>query len=237
MSNEFSRTELMLGTDAMNKLKNVHIAIFGIGGVGGYVVEALSRTGINFIDIIDNDIINITNINRQIFATNKTIGKYKVDVAEERILDINKEAKVCKHKLFFTKDTQFDFSKYDYIVDAIDTVSSKIELIIKAKEFNIPIISSMGTGNKMNPTEFEVADIYDTSVCPLAKIMRSELKKRNIENLKVVYSKEQPLKNNQNIINEESNEKKRISSSNSFVPPVVGFIIASEVIKDLINYN
>ena len=239
MPNRFSRTELLLGKEKMQKLANSRVAIFGIGGVGGYTVEALVRSGLGKIDIIDNDTVSITNINRQIYATQKTIGLYKVDVAKERILDINPKIKINTYKTFFTPETssEFDFSKYDYVIDAIDTVSGKIELVVKAQETNTPIISSMGAGNKIDPTAFEISDIYKTSVCPLAKVMRQELKKRHIKKLKVVYSKEEPIKINPddriNLENSENINNKRIPASNSFVPSVVGLIIASEVIKDL----
>lgn len=234
MLNEFSRTELLIGSDALNIFRNSKVSIFGIGGVGGYVVEALARSGIGEFHLIDNDIISITNINRQIVATNKTIGKYKVDIMKERILDINPKAIVNTYKCFFLPDTKtiFDFSRFDYIVDAIDTITSKIELVVQAKNYNIPIISSMGTGNKLNPMAFEVIDIYKTSVCPLAKVMRKELRKRNIDKLKVVYSKEEPIKN-RNLNYSETTNKRSVPSSISFVPSVAGLIIASEVLKDL----
>ncbi len=227
MENQFSRTENLIGYDALEKLKNSHIAVFGIGGVGGYTAEALVRAGVGALDIIDNDTVSITNINRQIIATHTTIGKQKTKVMKERLLDINPNIKINTINLFYLPENShlFDFSKYDYIVDAVDTVTAKIELVIKANETNTPIISSMGTGNKLNPTDFEVTDIYKTSVCPLAKVMRYELKKRGIKKLKVVYSKEQPFKNN----------GERIPASISFVPPTAGLIIASEVIKDIIS--
>lgn len=185
---------MLIGKDAVEKLNNSRVAVFGVGGVGGYVVEALSRAGVGNIDIIDNDTISVSNLNRQIIALNSTIGKNKVDVLKARLLDINPNLKVETYKCFFTRNTEFDFSKYDYVVDAIDTVVGKLELIIRAKSANVPIICSMGTGNKMNPTMFEVADISKTSVCPLAKVIRQELKKRRIKKVKVVYSKEMPLK-------------------------------------------
>lgn len=240
MLNEFSRTELLLGKETMRKLAASRVAVFGVGGVGGHVVEALVRSGIGAIDIIDNDKISITNINRQIIALQSTIGKYKVDVAKERILDINSNVVVNSYKTFYTPDTsgQFNFSDYDYIVDAIDTVSGKLELVMKANEARIPIISSMGAGNKMNPAMFEVSDIYKTSVCPLARVMRQELKKRGIKKLKVVYSKEPPIVIQTGITEETTLPgKTRVPGSNAFVPSVAGLIIASEVIKDLINYN
>ncbi len=250
MLNQFSRTELLLGKDAMKKLAASRVAVFGIGGVGGYTVEALARSGIGAIDIIDDDKVCLTNINRQIIATRKTIGKYKVDVAEERILDINPDAAVRKYKTFYMPDTadQFDFTEYDYIVDAIDTVTGKIELAVNAQKAGTPIISSMGAGNKLNAVGFEVADIYKTSVCPLAKVMRRELKKRNIKKLKVVYSKEPPMTP---IESEEiscksncvcppgtarnCNQRRQVPGSVAFVPSVVGLIIAGEVVNDLLK--
>ncbi len=236
MLDQFSRTELLIGKEGINKLQSSHVAVFGIGGVGGYVVEALVRSGLGNIDIIDNDKVCETNLNRQIIATRKTIGKDKVDVLEQRILDINPNVNVTKYKTFYTPETadEFDFSKYDYIVDAIDTVVGKISLIEKSKEYNVPIICAMGAGNKMDPTKFEVADISKTSVCPLAKVIRQELKKRRIKKVKVVYSKELPVKPAQS---SEKTVKHTIPGSNAFVPSVVGLIIAGEVIKDLINYN
>ncbi len=227
MENQFSRTESLIGSIALEKLKKSHIAIFGIGGVGGYATEALARAGIENIDIIDNDVISVTNINRQIIALHSTIGKAKTEAMKDRLIDINPNIKVNIFNTFYLPENSylFDFSKYDYIIDAVDTVTAKIELIMKANETNTPIISSMGTGNKLNPALFEVSDIYKTSICPLAKVMRYELKKRGIKKLKVVYSKEQPLK-----VNGE-----RTPSSISFVPPTAGLIIASEVIKDIIN--
>jgi tRNA A37 threonylcarbamoyladenosine dehydratase len=211
----------------MEKLRLAHVAVFGIGGVGGYVAEALARAGIGNIDIIDNDTISITNINRQIIATHSSLGKQKTEVMKARILDINPNANVNVFNTFFMPENsgEFNFEKYDYIVDAIDTVTAKIELAVKANETNPPLISSSGTGNKLNPTAFEVSDIYKTSVCPLGKVMRHELKKRGIKRLKVVYSKEQPIKSNTD----------RTPASISFVPPTAGLIIASEVIKDIIK--
>lgn len=236
MTDQFARTELLIGKEGVNKLKNSRVAVFGIGGVGGYVVEALVRSGLGNIDIIDNDTVCSTNLNRQIIATTKTLGKDKVDVAEERILEINPEVKVTKYKTFYTPETadKFDFSKYDYIVDAIDTVVGKISLVEKSKEYNVPIICAMGAGNKMDPTKLEVADISKTSVCPLAKVMRQELKKRRIKKVKVVYSKELPIKPAQSM---EVTNKRQTPGSNAFVPAVAGLIIAGEVIKDLIGYS
>lgn len=225
MSEKFIRTENLIGKENIQKLKLSHIAVFGIGGVGGYVTEALVRAGVGKIDIIDNDTVSESNINRQIIATTKTVGEYKVDVMKQRILDINPEAEINTFNILYLPNTanEFDFSKYDYIIDAVDNVTAKIDLVLKAYECNTPIISSMGTGNKLDPTAFEVSDIFKTEVCPLAKVMRTELKKRGIKKLKVVYSKEKPITN------------QRPPASISFVPSVAGLIIASEVIKDIIK--
>lgn len=232
MEEQFSRTELLLGADAMEKLAKSRVAIFGIGGVGGYTAEALVRSGLGNIDLIDNDKVAPSNLNRQIYALHSTIGEYKVDAAKKRVLDINPNIKIQTHKTFYMPETshEFDFTKYDYIVDAIDTVTGKLELIIQANMAKTPIISSMGAGNKMNPTMFEVSDIYKTSVCPLARVIRQELKKRKIPKLKVVYSKEPPIKH-------AYTDGKRFPASNAFVPSVVGLIIASEVVKDIIDYK
>ena len=234
MQNQFSRTELLLGKEAMEKLKNSHVAVFGVGGVGGYTVEALIRSGLGHIDIIDNDKVCLTNLNRQIIATHSSIGKYKVDVMKERILDINPQAEVNCYKCFYLPQTRdlFDFKKYDYIVDAVDTVTAKLALILQAKEAGSPIICSMGAGNKLDPTQFEVADISQTSVCPLARVMRQECKKRGIKNVKVLYSKEKAIKPRDNIENGEE-----VPGSTAFVPSVAGLIIASQVIRDLIKLN
>ena len=234
MINQFSRSELLLGDKNIKKLNSSRVAVFGIGGVGGYTAEALARNGIGELDIIDNDRVTLTNINRQIFAAHSTVGKYKVDVARERLLDINPELKLNTFKTFYTPDTseQFDFKNYDYIVDAIDTITGKIELIVKADEADTPIISAMGAGNKLNPELFEVSDIYKTSMCPLARVMRSELKKRGLKKLKVVYSKEKPLSPVKKL-KEEPQKGNQTPGSVSFVPPVMGLIIAGEVIKDL----
>lgn len=240
MLNQFSRTELLFGKDKMNRLFSARVAVFGIGGVGGYVVEALARSGVGAFDLIDNDTVCLTNINRQIIATHQTIGQYKVDVAEERILQINPDAKIRKFKTFFMPETegQFDFREYDYVVDAIDTVTGKIALVMKAQEAGTPIISCMGTGNKMDPTQFEVADIYKTSMCPLARVMRTELKKRGVKKLKVVYSKEPAITPSYPDEHEEKGTAHRPApGSNSFVPPVAGLIIAGEVIKDIAGYD
>lgn len=245
MSNQFERTELLLGEEGMKKLANSRIAVFGVGGVGGHVVDALVRSGVGAIDIIDHDTVSLSNINRQLIATLSSVGKYKVDVMYDRIMDINPECKVTVHKCFYLPETkdQFHFEEYDYIVDAIDTVTGKVALVMQAKESNTPIISSMGAGNKLNPTMFEVADIYKTSVCPLAKVMRHEMKKRGVKKLKVVYSKELPItpiekqkenKNNDNL-DTTGGFKKATPGSTAFVPSVVGLIIASEVVKDLVK--
>lgn len=252
MLTQFSRTELILGKDAMNTLQSCRVAVFGLGGVGGYTVEALARSGVGTLDIIDDDKVCLTNLNRQIFATHKTVGKYKVDVAEERIHDICPDIKVNKYKCFFMPDTanQFDFSLYDYVVDAIDTVTGKLELVSKANLAGVKIISSMGAGNKVDPTSFRVSDIYKTKVCPLAKVMRHELKRMGIKELKVVYSEEQPIKPvadpeiscRRNCVCPKGTERKctvrrDIPGSNAFVPSVAGLIIAGEVIKDLTNFS
>lgn len=232
---QFERLELLLGSENLEKLIKSHVAVFGVGGVGGYAVEALARSGIGELTLIDNDKVSESNINRQIIATFKTVGRYKADAFKERIFDINPSCKVNAYKVFFGSETQneFDFSKFDYVVDAIDTVSGKIAIVERAKSAGVPVISSMGAGDKMNPTSFEVDDIYNTSVCPLARVMRTELKKRNISSLKVVYSKEKPLRREEI----KTPSGKRISGSNAFVPPAVGLIIASEVVKDLINFK
>ncbi len=236
MTEWFSRTEMLIGKEAIEKLKKSCVAVFGIGGVGGYTVEALARSGVGNIHLIDNDTVSLTNINRQIIATHETIGMQKTAAAKERILSINPECKVFTYDIFYNSETSsaFDFSKFDYVVDAIDTVTGKINLVMQSQEFGIPIISSMGTGNKMDPTKFQVADIYKTSVCPLAKVMRHELKKLGVKKLKVVYSEELPITHKS-----ESDEKiigrRSTPASNSFVPPVAGLIIAGEVIKDIIS--
>ena len=230
---QFSRTALLLGQDGVEKLKKARIAVFGVGGVGGYVVEALARSGVGTLDLIDNDKVSLSNINRQIIALHSTIGRQKTEVAAERAKDINPQITVNTYNVFYLPETaaQFDFSQYDYVVDAIDTVSGKIALVEQAKAANVPIISAMGAGNKLDPTAFEVADVSKTTVCPLARVMRRELKKRGIEHLKVVYSKEEPLP--AKMLDEETG--KPIPASVAFVPSVVGLIVASEVIKDLIK--
>lgn len=241
--NEFSRTELLIGQAAFEKLQNSRVAIFGVGGVGGYVCEALVRSGVGHFDLIDNDTVSLTNINRQIIALHSTIGKLKVDVMKERMLDINPDVDVSVHPCFYLPETadQFDFSNYDYVVDAIDTVTGKIEIIVQADAHQVPVISSMGAGNKLNPAMMEVSDIYKTSVCPLARVMRRELKKRHIKHCKVVYSKEKAIQPSQASLekyvadSEENFTKKSIPGSTAFVPSVAGLILASEVIKDLIT--
>ncbi len=238
MADKFSRTELMLGKEAMIKLSSSRVVVFGAGGVGGYVLEALARSGVGSIDVIDNDKVTESNINRQILATTDNIGNYKVDEAEKRILSINPDCKVKTYKTFFLPETadEFDFTCYDYVVDAIDTVAGKLALIEKAKKAGVPIISSMGAGNKMNACAFKVADIYKTSVCPLAKVMRRECKKRGIKSLKVVYSEEEAIPHAENAEAENSG-KRYTPASVAFVPSVVGLIAAGEVIKDLIGYK
>ena len=232
MLNRFSRTEILIGEEALNALKKARVAIFGIGGVGGYTAEALVRSGIGHFDLIDNDTVSLTNINRQIIATTSTIGKYKTDVMKERMLDINPDVEVVLHPCFFLPENKdkFDFSKYDYVVDAVDTVTAKLTIIEEAKRAGVPVISCMGAGNKLDATQFEVADIAKTSVCPLAKVMRRELKKRDIEHIKVVYSKEEAKKPLMDI---EDCNKRATPGSIAFVPSVAGLILAGEVIKDL----
>lgn len=232
MQEQLSRTELLIGSEGLEKLKKARVAVFGIGGVGGYVVEALVRSGVGALDLIDSDRVVLSNLNRQIIATRQTIGKYKTEVMKERIHSICPDTVVNVHNCFYLPETRehFDFREYDYVVDAVDTVTAKLDLVMGAKEAGVPIISSMGAGNKMNPALFEVADIYKTSVCPLAKVMRRELKKRGIEHLKVVYSKEEPVKR-------ETAERKPVPASIAFVPSVAGLIIAGEVVKDLIQWN
>ena len=235
MLNQFSRTELLFGKEAMEKLAASRVAVFGVGGVGGYAVEALARSGVGSLDLIDDDKVCLTNINRQIYATRKTVGKYKVDVAAERIADINPDAVVKTYKTFFMPETadSFDFSQFDYVIDAIDTVTGKIELVMRAQAAGTPIISSMGAGNKLDPTAFEVADIYKTSVCPLARVMRTELKRRGIKKLKVVYSKEKPLTPIESEEQSGETSRRQGPGSTAFVPSTVGLIIAGEVIKDI----
>ena len=224
MEETFSRTKMLFGDEAVKKLNSARVAVFGVGGVGGYTVEALARSGVGAIDVIDGDKVAQSNINRQILALQSTVGRDKVEVAKARISDINPDCKVTAHKLFYLPEIEFDFSVYNYIVDAIDTVTGKLAIIENAKKAGVPVISCMGAGNKKDPTLFEVADVYKTSVCPLARVMRRELKKRGIDNLKVVYSKEEPQKS------------EGVPASCAFVPSVAGLIIAGEVIKDLCRF-
>ncbi len=241
--NQFSRTEILIGSEKLKKIKNARIAVFGIGGVGSYVVEALVRSGFSKIDLYDNDTVSLTNLNRQLIADFTTIGKYKVDVAKERILNINKEAEVNCYKYFVLRNenNEIDFSIYDYIIDAVDTVTAKLTIIENANKLGIPVISSMGTGNKIDPTKLEVTDIYKTSVCPLARVMRTELKKRGIKKLTVVYSKEEPIKPvySEDYYTQEmqnvTNAKREIPGSTAFVPSCAGLLIASVVFKFFIK--
>jgi tRNA A37 threonylcarbamoyladenosine dehydratase len=248
MLNQFSRTQLLVGEEALARLADASVAIFGIGGVGGYTVEALARSGVGTFHLIDDDRICLTNLNRQVLATRSTVGQYKVDVAEARIHEINPKAQVYTYKTFFTPDTaaQFDFASYDYVVDAIDTVTGKIALVLEAQKCGTPILSSMGTGNKMDPTGFQVADIYDTKVCPLARIMRRELRKRGVPGLKVVYSQEEPIQPLEDMsiscrahcicppgTARKCTQRRQVPGSNAYVPATAGLLIAAEVVKDL----
>lgn len=231
MENQFERTELLLGADAMKRLKNARVAVFGVGGVGGYAIEALVRSGIGTIDIFDNDTVSLTNLNRQIIASHDTLGQPKVEVMKKRALLINPDMTVNAHNCFYMPQNadEYDFSVYDYIIDAIDTVTGKIEIIVRANKANVPVISCMGAGNKLDASRLEVADIYKTSVCPLAKVMRYELRRRGIKKLKVVYSKEEPVR----AASAGENGARRVPGSTAFVPPAAGLIAAGEVIKDL----
>ena len=248
MLNQFSRTQLLIGEEAIQKLAKSRVAVFGIGGVGGYVCEALVRSGVGAFDLVDDDKVCLTNLNRQIIATRKTVGKYKVEVMKERMLEINPDVDVRTYQCFFLPENadDFPFEEYDYIVDAVDTVTAKIEIIMRAKEKNVPVISAMGAGNKLDPERFRIADIYDTSVCPLARVMRRELKKRNVKSLKVVYSDEQPIRPVEDMsISCRTNcicppgaahkctERRDIPGSTAFVPAVAGLMIAGEIVKDL----
>ncbi|MCM1288847.1 MAG: tRNA threonylcarbamoyladenosine dehydratase [Clostridium sp.] len=237
MSDIFSRTGLLMGEDNLKKLKNSKVALFGIGGVGGYAAEALARCGIGSFLLVDNDVISMSNINRQIIALHQTVGKYKVDVMKERILDINPDACVMVSKSFFLPENsgEIDLSGYSYLVDAVDTVSAKIEIVLQAEKYKLPVISSMGTGNKLDPSLLQIADIYDTSVCPLARVMRHELKKRGIKKLKCVYSTEKPIKPDESQMNlaAEGTLKRQIPGSVAFVPSVAGLLMAGEVVRDL----
>jgi len=234
---QFSRTELLLGREGMERLAGAHVAVFGLGGVGGYAVEALARSGVGALDLIDSDRLSLTNLNRQILATRRTLGQYKADAARERVLEINPEAAVTARRVFFGPDTsgEFDFAQFDYVVDAIDTVTGKLALIQQAQAAGVPIISCMGAGNKLDPTALRVADIYETSVCPLARVMRKELKRRGIRHLKVVYSQEPP-RNPKGALYQASLEgeaRRQVPGSNAFVPAAAGLILAAEVVKDL----
>ena len=233
MLNEFSRAELLLGAEGVDRLRKSRVAVFGIGGVGGYAAEALARCGVGAIDLIDNDVVSLTNINRQIIALHSTVGRPKVDVMAERIHDICPETIVNKHNCFFLPETadSFDFSQYDYVIDCIDTVSGKIEIVLRAQAANVPVISSMGTGNKLDPSRFRIADISQTKVCPLARAMRGLLKKKGVKKLKVVYSEEEPIKPGET--EEDAGERRAIPGSVAFVPPVAGLMLAGEVIRDL----
>ena len=248
MLNQFSRTQLLLGGEAMKKLSESRVAVFGVGGVGGYACEALVRSGVGHFDLIDDDKVCLTNLNRQIIATRKTAGKYKTDVMKERMLEINPEVDVTIHKCFFLPENadEFPFSEYDYVIDAVDTVTAKLELVMKCRELNVPIISSMGAGNKLDASAFSVADIYKTKMCPLAKVMRRELKKRGVKKLKVVYSEEKPTRPSEDMsvscrtncicppgAAHKCTERRDIPGSVAFVPSVAGLIIAGEVVKDL----
>ena len=249
MPNQYIRTELLLGREAMDRLWRSRVAVFGIGGVGGYVVEAVARSGIGAIDLIDDDRVCLSNLNRQLYATRKTLGRYKVDVAAERIAEINPEIAVRTWRMFYLPETagQIDFAAYDYVVDAIDTVTGKISLVLQAQQAGTPILSSMGTGNKLDPTALEVADIYETSVCPLARIMRKELKKRGVPRLKVVYSKEPPIPpiygpepggetdGSESEPERPGSSRRQTPGSTSFVPSAAGLIIASEIVRDLLG--
>ena len=248
MLNQFSRTQLLLGPEAMTALSTKRVAVFGIGGVGGYVCEALVRSGIGSFDLIDDDKVCLTNINRQLFATIKTVGKYKAEVMRDRMLEINPEAKIEIHKCFFLPENadEFPFNEYDYVVDAVDTVTAKIELILRSQKEGVPVISAMGAGNKLDAGRLKVADIYDTKICPLARVMRRELKKRNVKKLKVVYSDEQPIRPLEDMsiscrthcicppgAQHKCTERRDIPGSTAFVPAVAGLLIAGEIIRDL----
>ena len=238
MENQFERLELLIGSEAIDKLKNSKVAIFGVGGVGGYVTEALARSGVGSFVLVDNDVVSVTNLNRQIIALHSTVGRSKVEVMAERIRDINPDAKVELKQCFFLPETagEFDFGSYDYVADAVDTIAAKVEIISQAKEAGVPVISSMGAGGKLNPSMFEVADISKTSVCPLAKAMRRELRLKGIKDVKVVYSKEEPIRN---IVGGAADPEsgRHVPGSSAFTPSVAGLIMASEIIKDLSGIN
>ena len=236
MVSQFSRTALLMGWESIEKLKNRRVAVFGIGGVGGHCAEALCRTGVGFIDVFDGDVVDITNINRQVIATHSSVGRDKVDVMRERLLDINPDASIVAQKIFYLPESadRIDLSVYDHIVDAVDTMTAKLEIVCRATALGIPVISSMGAANKLDPMAFEIADIYATSVCPMARIMRGELRKRGVQALKVVYSKEPPTRL-EGAEETKGTKRRQVPASNAFVPPVAGLIIASEVIKDLLR--
>ncbi len=237
MADRFTRIRMLAGDDGMEKMKSARAAVFGIGGVGGYAAEALVRSGIGEIDLFDNDTVSVTNINRQIIATEETVGRYKVDVMRERALAINPDIKINAHNCFYMPDNaeDYDLSVYSYIIDAVDVVTAKIELIVRAQNAGVPIISCMGTGNKLNPAMLEVADIYDTSVCPLARVMRRELKKRGIKKLKVVYSREEPIRPDAEQNDEMNDARRAVPGSTAFVPAAAGLIAASEVVREIIR--
>lgn len=237
MTDQFERLRLLIGNDGLQKLKNSRVAVFGLGGVGGHLAEALVRSGIGAIDLIDDDTVSLTNLNRQAVAFHSTLGMAKTEAAKIRLMDINPECKITLHNKFFTPETsdEFDFTAYDYIADAIDTVSGKIELARLAQEYSVKAISSMGAGNKLDPTKFEVADIFKTDTCPLAKVMRHELKRRGIKHLKVVYSREPAIKPLQSSENGGTHQKRQTPGSTAFVPSVVGLIMAGEIIKDIVK--
>ncbi|MBE7003835.1 MAG: tRNA threonylcarbamoyladenosine dehydratase [Ruminococcaceae bacterium] len=231
---QYERTRMLLGGEAMAKLRGARVAVFGVGGVGGYVVEALARSGVGALELIDNDVVSLTNLNRQIIATRETVGRFKTDVAAERVASIDPETEVRTYRSFFLPETagEFDFTRYDYVVDAIDTVAGKISLVLNAQAAGTPIISSLGTGNKLDPTKLELGDIYSTSVCPLARVMRRELRKRGVKRLKVLWSREEPIVP---LPSEEQTERRGLPGSTAFVPAAGGLIIASEVVRDLIS--
>lgn len=231
---QFERTRILIGDEALARLRAARVAVFGVGGVGGYVVEALSRSGVGALDLVDNDTVGLTNLNRQIIATHSTVGRYKVDVAAERVADINPDCAVRTYKIFYLPETEgeFDFTQYDYIVDAIDTVAAKISLVLNAQRVGTPILCALGTGNKLDPGKLEIGDLYDTSVCPLARVMRCELRRRGVTHLQVLWSREEPIKP---LLSEEVTIRRSVPGSTAFVPPAAGLMIASEVVRQLIG--
>lgn len=231
---QFERTRILIGDEALARLRAARVAVFGVGGVGGYVVEALSRSGVGALDLVDNDTVGLTNLNRQIIATHSTVGRYKVDVAAERVADINPDCAVRTYKIFYLPETEgeFDFTQYDYIVDAIDTVAAKISLVLNAQRVGTPILCALGTGNKLDPGKLEIGDLYDTSVCPLARVMRRELRRRGVTHLQVLWSREEPIKP---LLSEEVTIRRSVPGSTAFVPPAAGLMIASEVVRQLIG--